>query len=298
MQINNNYYNIGTCEVKKGLKMKRVNCFEAYTDLIKNTKDTFPSVIYNAILMPKEIQRLIEEKKLFYREMPQGLAVYRIEKDFYKLYLFLEESRIVHIEKLDKPIVVELIYSERRLDSNVLKMESKCGAMGFEPYVTNLRRTIQLETMNYSNFFEVEENCQYKIKPAVLSQSDKLIALWNESLDQYDSILPTMSELEIQIQRGEIYCLLKNGELVGAFKLKKENNKWGSIWLVAVESSQRGNGLAGVLLGEVLQKALDWGLKYCYIWTDMRNHSMERVLEKMNFRLDGIRSEEYILAKK
>jgi ribosomal protein S18 acetylase RimI-like enzyme len=274
--------------------MKKIDQLQTYTELMKTNHSIHGSIVYNVMLLPQEVQSLIDAQKLFFEVLPEGLAIYRLERDFYKLYLFLAEDKIASIQKLDKPIVLEFIYSERRIDPKVQKLEALCQTMGFDKYVTNKRRTIQLnDALTATQAAELIHQ-GYEIRRATLPQIGSLVHIWEESLDKYDSIIPKTSELRELIINGEIFCLYQNAMLLGIAKLKKHNHT-SSIWMLAIKKSERGKGLAGVLMSGLLGIAHEAGLKSCYIWTDEENRAIESVSMKLNFQPDGIRSVEYII---
>lgn len=274
--------------------MKKITDFEQYTKLFSHFQQKYPDMIYNHVMLPGEFSSAIEKNKLFYEMSEEVLIFYVKEKDFYKLYFFISEKAALTVSHKDKPQLIECIYSARRPDPCVQKMQQKLLKTSFVPYVENKRiRSRISESPAFS-----PENSQLKKdlfwRFACDADMARLYELW-KGMDIYNSTIPEAEELHEFIQNQEILCACQKDQICGVVRLKMENKKTGSIWLVAVDPHFRRQGIATELYKLSFSVLKDRGCTRAIEWCDETNKAVLSLSEQLGFQFDGIKSNSYIL---
>ncbi len=276
--------------------MKKAVCsLEQYFMLMDACMENIPDLIYNHMLLPKEVSGFIEEGKFYYEQYDgDGIIFLTDERDFYKLYCFVSESGNIEPAKLDKPQIIECIYSSRRSDEQIEKMKQKVWDMGFRLYVKNIRVRTSLDEVSEC------DACMGKMKNdltwsyAVKEDLPDIYTLWS-LLDRYNSILPKEEEALGMIQKGELICVKKHGTICAAARMKEENRKMASTWLLVVGQEFRHQGIATELYKLLLSIAKVKGYSRVMHWCDEKNNAIQNTTEKLGFQFDGLKSNSYIL---
>lgn len=277
---------------------KEVCSLEQYAVLMDACTENIPDLIYNHMLLPKEAGGFIEEGKLYYEQCGgEGIIFFADERDFYKLYCFVSESGSIKPVQMDKPQIVECIYSTRRSDEQIEKMKQKILEMGFQLYVEDIRVCASLdEASEYDVHMEKMKN-DLTWGYAAKEDLPRIYTLWS-SLDPYNSIVPKEEEALEIIEKKELVCIKKQGRICAAARMKEENRKTASIWLVAVGKEFRRQGIATELYKLLFSIAKDKGYSRVMQWCDEKNHAIQITAEKLGFQFDGLKSNSYILTQK
>ena len=274
--------------------MKRVNSLEEYSLLLDEYLGGKNKIVYNHMLLPREIQIYIDEHKLFYEKYGEGgIGFICDENFFYKLYCFIDRDMSVIIPQKDKAQIVECIYHTGTLDS-YHQIVDKLQDNGFKIYVENIRMSIDLsdiETLNYLNNRCVGDGLVWGI--AEKTDVGQLFDLWSV-LDQYNSIIPREEELRDFIEKKEIIVIKKQNHICAAARIKSENKKVLSVWLVAVDPSMRRKGMATKLYRIIMSIAERKGHSCIIQWCDKTNFPVLEVVKRIGFKLSNLESREYI----
>ena len=273
--------------------MKRINSLEEYSLLLDGYLEKSNKIVYNQMLLPREIQTYIGEHKLFYEKYGEsGIGFICDEKFFYKLYCFVDKDMSVVIPQKDKAQIVECIYRTGTLDS--YQIVDKIQDNGFKIYVENIRMSIDLsgiETLNYLDNRCVGDGLAWEI--AEKTDVDQLFDLWSV-LDQYNSIIPREKELLEFIEKKEIIVIKKQNHICAAARIKSENKKVLSVWLVAVDPSMRRRGMATELYRIIISIAERNGHSCIIQWCDKTNLPVLEVVKRIGFKSSNLESRGYI----
>lgn len=274
--------------------MKKVSFLAEYSDIIKNTRRKYDKMIYNVMLLPDEIERLIGYGRFYYEEVDGGVIFYDDELDFYKLYCHLDISATVHITSRDKPQIVEFIGSTVRTDRKVEALREKFEESGIEKYVTNMRVRTSAKRHRLSEEVTAEWPSDMFWGYATSDDKPALYDIW-QSLDKYDSIIPRENELDDLIDKKAIVCIYQQSNICATAKIRRENTKTDSYWLVTVDPNYRRRGIATKMYDLLLSLTEEGGREFGIQWCDISNSSIIAVTDKFGFEPDGAQSVEYII---
>lgn len=276
--------------------MKKAVCsLEQYFTLMDACMENIPDLIYNHMLLPKEVRGFIENGKFYYEQYDgDGIIFLTDERDFYKLYCFVSESGSIEPTKLDKPQVIECIYSVQRCDEQIEKMKQKILDMGFNLYVKNMRVRTNLDEISECDAYMGKMKNDLTWCYAEKKDLPEIYNLWS-LLDRYNSILPKEEEAFGMIQAGELICLKKNGIICAIARMKEENRKMASTWMLVVSQEFRHQGIATELYKLLLSIAKAKGYSKVMHWCDEKNTAIQNTTEKLGFQFDGLKSNSYIL---
>lgn len=122
-------------------------------------------------------------------------------------------------------------------------------------------------------------------------------------IDQWQNNYPNTDTINIDIKNEYAYVLEDNGQIVGTVALSFEGEKTYDIiydgqWLsndeyavihrMAVDNSYKGKGISALIIKYIEDICISKGVHSIKIDTHDKNLSMQRVIEKNNFKYCGI----------
>lgn len=280
-------------DIVKDAEMKLVNSIDDYTKLLDECLAK-SGVVYNHMLLPQHAAKSIREKHLYYETYGDSRVFFCDEKDFYKLYCFLIPNEICNITSKDKPQIIERIYKEKKDKENRNNLHLQIINLGFSEYTVNLRVKAIFDN---NNTFDIS-NAQ--VKEGVFWEHPNhedikdIYKIW-ESLDKYDSIIPRNEEMIRLVNDKELITLKIDNKVCAVAKIKEENHKTGSTWLVGVDENYRNRGLATLLYKVCFSFMREKGYRQAIQWCDKTNTPILNTIKKLGFEPDRIISKEYIL---
>ena len=274
--------------------MKRVQNLEQYSTLVDECIETYNNIIYNCMLLPKEINEIIKKSKLYYEKINGGIVFFRDEKDFYKLYLFISEDIDIKFDKKEKPQVIECIYTDKLESINFEQIKKKIKKAGFKFYTKNIRVKTFLEEYNEGCINDILDKDGLWWEYLTSEEYCKVYELWS-SLDKYNSIIPRKSELLESVDNKRILCIKNKSGICAVAQIKEESRKVASIWLVAVDERSRRKGIATNLYRVLLYTIKKSGYSFAMQWCDQSNEAIIQTVYKLGFQFDTLKSKSYIL---
>lgn len=127
--------------------------------------------------------------------------------------------------------------------------------------------------------------------------------LKNEGIDQWQNDYPNPQVIKEDIKNGNAYVIKKNDTVVAAAAIIFANDptydqiehgewltqgKYGVIHRAAVAKDYKGQGIASIFFRETEKMAAEKGAESIRIDTHQENLSMQRLIEKENFKYCGI----------
>lgn len=274
-------------------EMKQITKLEQYSELLNKYHEQYPDLIYNRMMLPGEAEHNIGLGKLYYREVKDGVVFSVREKDFCKLYCYLSENAAPDFPEQDRPQIIECIYLRGKEDLRVMKMKEKTAAFGFRQYVKNQRRraAIREEDLIPLETGRIREDLLW----TYASEKDlsAVYGLW-KVMDIYNSTIPEKKELKEMAASGELLTVRKSGRVCGVVRVKQENRRTGSMWLMAVDREFRRQGIATELYRLSLSVLKERGCTRVIEWCDEKNHAILKVSGRFDFQPDGTVSESFI----
>lgn len=272
--------------------MKRVTDVAHYSKLLDESLSK-AEIIYNHLLLPQHVEKYIIANNLQYEDYGDSRIFFCNEKDFYKLYCFVNKNENLNILKKDKPQIIECIYDNEK--SGLRKeLHERITSMGFIEYTENLRVKASIGENNILDISKTE------LKEDILwghpdrQDVEDIYRIW-ESLDKFDSTIPRIDEMFNLIENEELVTLKNGNKVCAVAKWKEENRRTASIWLVAVDTDYRNRGLATCLYKVIITFVKEKGYKQVIQWCDKNNLPILNTISKLGFVHDKIVSKEYIL---
>ena len=273
--------------------MKKILEIDQYWELLNQYQEKIPDMVYNHMMLPGEAASHIEAGKLYYEEQKKGIVFSVKEKDFCKLYFYISEGAEIHLPEKDRPQLIECIYREDKEDIHIQKLRKKTEESGFYPYVKNkrIRAEIQEQDLIPLDKKNIHQNLLWKY--ASEEEIPAIYKLW-EVMDIYNSTIPDEKNLKELLEKKEIITIWKEEKLCGAARVKMENRRTGSIWLITVSRDFRRQGIATALYKVCLSILKEKGCSYVIQWCDEKNQAVLSVSDRFGFQFDGTISCSYI----
>ena len=273
--------------------MKKILELDQYWDLLNKYQEKIPDMVYNHMMLPGEAAPHIDEGKLYYEEQKDGIVFSVKEKDFCKFYFYISEEAEIVLPEEDRTQLIECIYREEKEDSHIQKLRKKTEAAGFCPYVKNIR--IRAEIQEKDLIPLDRKNLRQDLSWKYASEEDipAIYELW-EIMDIYNSTIPEEKKLKEMLEEKELITVWKEGKICGVARVKLENRRTGSIWLITVSKELRRQGIATELYRLCFSILKEKGCRYVIQWCDEKNRAVICASEKFGFQSDGTISRSYI----
>lgn len=113
-------------------------------------------------------------------------------------------------------------------------------------------------------------------------------------MDIYNSTIPEEKKLKEMLEEKELITVWKEGKICGVARVKLENRRTGSIWLITVSKELRRQGIATELYRLCFSILKEKGCRYVIQWCDEKNQAVLSASEKFGFQSDGTISSSYI----
>ena len=275
------------------MSLKLIHNVKQYSMLLDECLEK-KDIVYNDVLFPKDAEEYILKKRLFYKDVCGSRLFFCEEKDFYKLHCYLSIDEDISIEKRDKPQIIECIFKHGSISTNYSIMHKKLLNIGFKKYAKNIRVKAQISD---SNICALKNNCiEGSLSWGYPDKKDlnRIYHIW-QSLDKYDSTIPRELELLHMINSKQLVVIRNNDQICAVARMKEENRRTSSIWLVAVANEYRNKGIATILYKVIISLMNEKGYKQVLQWCDNNNVPILNTIKKLGFEADGVVSKEYII---
>ena len=254
--------------------------------------------ITNCYLVPAGIHRYTHNRQMYWEKLQNGIIFLCEESDFYYLYYYLNDTKIVLPQtwgkNFNKPVIIDLVYQEPGAPQNLLEIEDQLILCGFQRYKRYQRMALDL-TKKEKLFVKTapEKGNRYVVRLPQQSDCDAIQLIWRDNLDIYSTPMPGREDLCELINAEQVICgYEKSGKLIAALHIGVRGNV-GSIERIAVMEGYRRYGLAQELVNHAF--SLNSQLKRYFLWVDENNLPAIRFYLKNGFAFDGKRNTQLIM---
>lgn len=276
--------------------METIKSSEQCLSIIRDFTEQNKRVLNNTPLLPDDIERYVNRAVLSYEKYDRGLVFFCKEHGFDKLFLYVDESFDSHIDRNigSEVKVIEIVFSSRRINARTQAMFDLCERIGFEQYAENIRLRTKSDADIPEKYLPENWSETLSWRYAGVEDKDFLFNVWSH-LDPYASLLPSDEELQEMADAEELVMLCDDGRPCCVTRMKEENSKTVSFWLVAVDPAFQGRGLVSRLYAKLMLLARERGYENVAQWTDVNNARMLRTASQFGFTQDAYVSREYIM---
>ena len=246
--------------------MEKINNFDELNGLI--SKHLKKGVYTNCFISKEEFEEEIKNETLFYHEYDGGLLLFRKMEDYIKMNFYINNPEIDLDIKFEEVVVTEIVCKPEFDCSKIIDLFKKNGMK------LRLKRVRLLK--EDSNIDTTSSNVE-KVK---LKDYEKIVKLLRENFDKYIGCIPSEQKLKSDIESGNFYCYIENGEILGILHIANKTN----IKHLAVDKEYRGRGIAKAILNTYLSDVGD-GKKY--VWTGENNEAALSTYCSVGYKLDG-----------
>lgn len=191
-----------------------VRSFEEYADLVKKARaDAKHRLFSNCYMMPDEIQRLIQ-LGLFYRiASADCLAFADDEDDYYYVFLFVDLEAPFHLPQLDRNMLVENVYYDKRKTPVQEQFEAAVQKSGFQ-YVHTYLSVVAKPQLSPEVFWQrmkaIQKSLAAENKKIAVVQENQIKAfkkIYKEEIDVYTRKRYSNREWREHAKNNLLYCV-------------------------------------------------------------------------------------------
>lgn len=135
------------------------------------------------------------------------------------------------------------------------------------------------------------------------AEADKILELYHSVLDtpccRWSLEYPVMANIEDDLSRDGLFCLVENDEIIGAISIDKDDDVealecWDKQLVPSMEVSRlcvrndyQGKGLASILLENMMAYGANNGYKSIHYLVSKHNPIAQKAYKRLNFNLVG-----------
>ncbi len=191
-----------------------VTSFEQYSQLVKDAKTNAEHRLYtNNYLMPGEVQRLISLNAFYRVKIDNGLAFVDDEISHYYMFLHVDLEKEIHIPKLDRTILTEVIYQEDNIRQSQRDFERRLGESEFI-HTSTYKQIHQIPQIppekywkKYESYMKLLESEGKKICSPTNKQLKQFEEIYRQQIDMYVQKKFTKRERKKQRDAGYLTCV-------------------------------------------------------------------------------------------
>lgn len=266
--------------------VKDIRHFEA---LLDEAKGRLGPMQTNTQLMAGKITELAASGRLSYVMGRTGLYFLVDEGSHYLLTFYIAARGPMEIEARDKPLMVKLIVSKRRMPPWFEDVRGKILSAGFNtpayPSFSRLRMRAGPEILKRIPKVPMEG---YSVQLAQPKQAESIHGILLSSGMLLELEVPGVPELERLCARGEVNCAVDaDGEVLGACQY--ENGQPYSVLVrYAVAPAQQNKKIGSAICRDYLERAFALGYNNFEVWVSEDNHRSLHVQQRLGYSLDGV----------
>ena len=195
---------------------------------------------------------------------------------------------------MDKSVLVEFFVTRAKRSVAIEEMMDKWRAIGFRDHVVDLKMHLSLKGYKLRPSWVENDAGRFEGRLAAAQDAQQILRLWDESLDHFNSAIPSLEETLYEIGEGNVFVMDRDGEICAANKMVIRGGMV-STWLGAVKPAYRRMGLSTAMKQMIYKTAMERGIYACYTWVDRENMASRIALEKLGFVFHGEWTEGLIL---
>lgn len=274
--------------------MERIDHLEDYKTLLKENRQRIGKVQSNCMLMAGDMARYIEEGRLFYDTLEEGLII-RIDEGIREnLYYFLRPDAPFPVLERGKSLLIEELDNRGTRKAELEGLEARIFAAGFERSRVNVQveRMMSdalvsreaIEAQLYERGFMLETCTEGRVPAAVE-------ALWRAHLNALD-----IPQDHLVLREGDVITnvMRKQGELAATIWWRHSGRSSECRHVVTAPNYLR-RALASALVRLWMSDACSHGANRMTTWINESNMRSLALFEKHGFAQNGRVSRQYLL---
>ncbi len=119
--------------------IKELRSMDEYRTLINEFRAVCKKPFSNIYLMPDDINRYIELRRVSYKRDDNGIVFFFDESTHYSVYLYVNEKSEFEVPIRDNKLLVRNIYRTRKRNSTLLNIQNRLQELGFKKQGTLVR---------------------------------------------------------------------------------------------------------------------------------------------------------------
>lgn len=284
--------------------MERVSDIIQYKQLLKETKKQYGRLQTNCFLFAPDIQKYIDQQRLFFETGDQGIFFFVDEKKFYQTYYHVStEMERLDIAATDKPMLIRTIYMKDAKTEAQKKIDRLITAAGFHLLDTTTHEYVVAED-NLAEMGAMYERMEQRLERYGL----ELLVAKERHLDQMLTLRDNEPELKVfhipyqtreeeleAIHEGRYACIVnQEGEVCAARKVEEVSGNLYGAWFCVKESYKNKYGLGVVMTGFEMKYAKDHHLPRVYGWIANDNVGSWTYHKRLGVQLTGKVADEWV----
>lgn len=278
--------------------MERINNLTEYKELIRWNKGRLGSVNTNCFLMAGNMQKYIDEARLYVNKYEDGVTVLLDEGRYYTMYYFWKPDAPFEDFRAEKPVLIEELDSKGSREGYIAAVEPALYAAGFKRFRNNLQ--VEADFKDSANTVRDE----YDRRLACLNEQNltleacgdsdtqkQAIALWETYLDASD-----IPEDHLTLKDGDtLMNVLDANRNVVATIWWRVNGKTSECRHTVTRPDHYRKGLATMLNYAWIKQSIEAGAVKWMTWISDKNYRSLATYGKIGFVENGKTSKQYIL---
>ncbi|MGI5976084.1 MAG: GNAT family N-acetyltransferase [Candidatus Limivicinus sp.] len=267
--------------------MNKIQSFDEYKSLTEKAK-LLPHRMSNCFFLPATVKSLIEQDRLSFQEIKNGIMLLESESGFYRCYYYLTPDIPSEVLKLDRPGVIEFVFQNSLSEKQREQIEI-LEKMGF----VLGRESARISAPIPEKLPDRESTGEAEVSPALSGDLAECRNLFYSSFDPLYSYLPDDEELAEAIAGKKVLTVRADDKIAGALYYEIEKTV-AAVRLLTVRPECQHRGLAQKLVTAYMRTASESAGSFSH-WVNKSNDGAIMLYSKFGYAFDGRYANEYIL---
>ncbi len=203
--------------------IKPIQNFDEYSSSIQKAKQTATHRLFtNSYMLRDEVERLISLNLLYQIQVKSGTGFVEDQRAYWRLHLHIDLEKKLQIPKLEKTILIELVYTEERMTNQQKKFKQILSQAAYSHFYETYRACESYNKISKKQYDTYYRNIQKVMKKEgtciCVPDDEQLLQferIYRERIDIYSQSFYTVEERKQQRDRGLVRVLAdKNGKVL------------------------------------------------------------------------------------
>lgn len=203
--------------------IKPIRSFEEYSEVIQKAKrEARHRLFTNSYMMRAEVERLIKLKLLYQISIDNGVGFVENQQSYWRLHLYIDLEKKLQIPKLDKSILIEVVYVEGKITESQKKFKDILHKEDIIHFYETYRHFVyynKISKKQYDVYYRTIQKALDKEGSYICVPNDEQLyqfeRIYREYIDIYTQSFYTFEERKQQRDKGLIEVLVdKTGEVL------------------------------------------------------------------------------------
>lgn len=267
--------------------MEQIESYRQFGSIVREFKKAVGAVNSNCYFLPNDVKKMTEKGTLFLDQTADCLYFFVNEAECSRLYYYLKDGAVPCVKRQKKPVFLDFVFRETEGSQKNQEIEL-WEKQGFQVYKSYRRmECCARDFLPPADQKEMEQ--KYPMENLVPEDYEDCIALWENGLDVFSTLLPDREEFTEACRKGQVFGIRRKDGSVGGADRGIDKGRTAFMQHLSVSPELRGTGIGRTLCcASIAAMFTQHGAEKVNFWVDAKNNHAIGIYKRMGFVDDGM----------